>query len=1383
MVHVHSGPGYEALRDHINKEYQAGNYEEEWRNLPEVPSTSEIWSAKDPVSETRPPPEAWNAYQAEPVYSETLPHNNIEGAWSSKADYLSAHYQIIREDEIAPLRKSVAAFKTHPYMIEDNETHIYTHVTMKGLMLSPLGPAFRVEFSTERAGKQIRWDQSKRLMQGTMIAISSAKDAFRTSCKVGIVAARPLKGVVEHNPPQVDIFWGNHREAVFDPDEEYIIVEARTGFFEASRHMLVALQKLMNESFSLANHIVDLNSNIEAPEYVKAHSVYDLSPLLPPEETSKETSNGATLEESLQNVDILHEIPDIPESGMDPSQLLAFRNMMNQKIAIIQGPPGTGKTFVSVAALKVMLANLQPGDPPIIVAAQTNHALDQLLNHVLKFEPEILRLGGRCDKSNVAILKRTLYELKRANVNKVTNMFVGLKAGRVLMDEHVNSITEVLQPLLTHRMVTPETFLEWGVISQAHYDSLSEEGWAGEESTKDLVGLEGWLPPDQLVPIVRTPPNDTTLEMEEGEIEQEIISALDQETRGQESEVDKDGLTGIYVPFGRTHTGRYSGIPDDDMNKLLRKHKDLHGVPVGKRGDLYRWLLKRLGEKMRRKMKNKLGAYNHACDKVRLTKWSLNAHFIRESGIKLIGCTTTGLSKYRGLIAAVQPRALLIEEAAETKEGTIIAGMIETLQHLILVGDHQQLQANCNVRALEEAPYHMNISMFERLVNNSIGYVMLNKQRRMIPSIRKLLTIEPRPFYQNLTDHKSVLDPANRPSIPGMGGRNVWFFHHNWPEGRNPDSSRYNLDEAQFIAGAFKHLVLNGTEASKITVLTFYNGQRKRIVQELKSTPGLEGVGYFNVFTVDSYQGEENDVILLSLVRSNEQLGIGFLDNKNRLVVALSRARRGFYMFGNAITMTAAEETEHFLGHDPLWDPLIQHLKRQRQFKFDSGFPVTCQRHGKTIEIMEPEDWKLHAGGCDAMCNEVLPCGHLCPLRCHAFPESEVGCQQACTEVLSCGHGCSRYCTQACTCDQCPLEEPLAAESEDLRAADEAREALERFHSSSDVRSDLNYAFRPSTRSIEAAHNGSPERASAGRDRQNGFAPQSRPPLDPVQYPHLPHSHSQPIYSSDPTVPSRIQTTLEHEGVREWNTWDTQKADRKLMEESRRLTQAAPVGIKETYIPATFDANGIRKADAKARVNNVFSAADKQPSVPVQGSRPLNPAAKSFGSAFNPADNEKKPSNENASPFKSSNPSGTTENAPKTTTNVASPSESPKKAGPKKYTKPVFSSYRQSPESIAQMNIKLKADGKKTATPPAQAPQRQANATIANLPPLSPEDFEEDAKMRPALAVRSKTALNTYAGRAETSGAIEPPAPVIVNSGATAAPNSALDDLMDLIDF
>jgi helicase required for RNAi-mediated heterochromatin assembly 1 len=198
-----------------------------------------------------------------------------------------------------------------------------------------------------------------------------------------------------------------------------------------------------------------------------------------------------------------------------------------------------------------------------------------------------------------------------------------------------------------------------------------------------------------------------------------------------------------------------------------------------------------------------------------------NIRMIHHLGIKVIGCTTTGLAKYRGLLSALRPRTLLIEEAAETLEGKVIGGLMESIEHLILVGDHQQLQAGCTVRALEAPPYNMKVSMFERLVNNSIRYVMLNKQRRMIPDIRKLLCIEEKPFYEDLHDHESVLDRVhNRPPVPGMGGRDTYFFHHTWPEAASADCSRYNLSEAQMIARFFYYLCLNGVDAARITVLT-----------------------------------------------------------------------------------------------------------------------------------------------------------------------------------------------------------------------------------------------------------------------------------------------------------------------------------------------------------------------------------------------------------------------------------------------------------------------------------------------------------------------------------------------------------------------------------
>lgn len=147
--------------------------------------------------------------------------------------------------------------------------------------------------------------------------------------------------------------------------------------------------------------------------------------------------------------------------------------------------------------------------------------------------------------------------------------------------------------------------------------------------------------------------------------------------------------------------------------------------------------------------------------------------------------------------------------------------MLDSLEQLILVGDHKQLQAHCNIGALEGAPYHMNVSMFERLVSNSIGFTMLNTQRRMIPDVRKLLCIEPVPFYTELYDHPSVKDRVvKRPPVPGMGGKDTYFFHHSWPETRNSDSSKQNQDEAEMIAGFFQYLVLNGMKHSQITVLT-----------------------------------------------------------------------------------------------------------------------------------------------------------------------------------------------------------------------------------------------------------------------------------------------------------------------------------------------------------------------------------------------------------------------------------------------------------------------------------------------------------------------------------------------------------------------------------
>ena len=89
------------------------------------------------------------------------------------------------------------------------------------------------------------------------------------------------------------------------------------------------------------------------------------------------------------------------------------------------------------------------------------------------------------------------------------------------------------------------------------------------------------------------------------------------------------------------------------------------------------------------------------------------------------------------------------------------------------------------------------------------------------------------------------------------------------------------------------------------------------------------------VVTVDSYQGEENTVVLLSLVRSNSQGTIGFLGVENRVCVALSRAKSGFYLFGDAPNLCKSSM---------LWWAVVQIMSEEPR-RIGFYLPLTCEKH------------------------------------------------------------------------------------------------------------------------------------------------------------------------------------------------------------------------------------------------------------------------------------------------------------------------------------------------------------------------------------------------------------------------------------------------------
>ncbi|KAL4788637.1 P-loop containing nucleoside triphosphate hydrolase protein [Aspergillus varians] len=929
-----------------------------WHSKPEVPSSDEILGTDGEFVDLMP--------------------NKLEGPWDSKDAYLKAHYELLREDAVAPLRDAVAIFRCDPDMSDNKHVSVYDKVYVTGLTFARRGLGFKFQFSTNRAGRNIAWEYSKRLVSGSVVALSPADDAFQTKCVIAIIAARPLEGV-RLTPPEVDVFFANPADADFDPQLEWIMVEAKQGYYEASRHTMTALQKLSRESFPLSEHICFLDRETAAPKYVRDSPVVEINAITDSQEDGR--------------IDILENWPQSPLGDLDATQWMALEQMLTKDLAVIQGPPGTGKTYVSVLALRIMLANIKPDDPPIIIASQTNHALDQLLAHISRFERQYVRLGAR--SSDPEIKKRTLFTVRRDE--PIPNI-----PGGTLGNAHKNgkrlftAISEILQPFNAANSGLPlpsKVFKQYGFLTAKQCNSLRKgaKRWvsAGEESD-EADPLVTWLG-DQAVEFkVKYILENFGFAPDEVDLEYEQLKELEAE-QGLNDDEEHEALRGSFTHLREGYYGKTSSLDVGAGCCKYLDYEDMWKIPVKERGSVYNELRDQLKGRVLLEFRQLLAHYAENCKNLQIGGWERD-HLILQNA-KVLGMTTTGLSKYRALVSSLKPRTVLIEEAAEAIEGPIAAACLDSLQQMILVGDHQQLRGHCSVQDLEGDPFNLDVSMFERLVKNGMQYVTLQRQRRMAPEIRQLLT----PIYGPLQDHESVIQ---REEVPGMGNIRSYFFSHDWHESFDDMASKYNEKEAQMVVEFFVYLVLNNVPVKDITVLTFYNGQRKKILRLMKNHSYLQG-HYIKVVTVDSYQGEENEVVILSLVRNGRQ-GIGFLSTTNRVCVALSRARRGFYMFGSSDLLAA----------DNLW----------AKPRIGRKLPLTCVKHKLKSYVADPADWNNSNGGCGLVCGEKLDCGHICFMTCHSFSHDKARCSEVCKRQMACRHICKTPCSTIHTCS-CDCEE------------------------------------------------------------------------------------------------------------------------------------------------------------------------------------------------------------------------------------------------------------------------------------------------------------------------------------------------------------------------
>lgn len=768
-----------------------------WLQKPELPLPSEILREKSDTDPANRP-----LVDLEDI---VRPHR-IEGPYASNDEYLGTKYELLREDAVRPLREAIDEVRQDPYKDEaeyqNQSIGIYDPVYITSLVCASRGLATRIAFSLSRIKKQIRWEQSKRLITGTLVALSPSDDAFHSKCVLATVAARPLSQL-QQNPPEIDLFFARPEDQEFDPGRKWIMVECRAAFFEASRHTLLALQHLMREPFPMARYLVQLQKDVDPPADLRRDPYVDLSSLVSMEESAE-----------FENVNVLESDrwPSSSSHSLDKSQAKALQRIVTKELAIVQGPPGTGKTYVSVKSMQIALDNLRAEDPPIIVTAQTNHAVDQILRYIAQFEPNYIRLGGR--SKDEEIKKRTLFAIRLEMPSRKQLGSLKSRATAKMRDltkkyQMILAPLEANKPPLDHHIL-----LRLNLITKKQAESLELESQCTMGISPDDgpgVLMEQWLG-RHLAPCKRAIlPDDFGWKFEEEDFDVEQLKELEAEAVAQDDD-DIDRLNGTAIYLSDNYVGKGgTQLSTTNIQHLLRNTDDLNTIRPADRATIYNFFMREVKKKILMDVRKLARAYAKVISERRIGQWEEDTQILRET--RIIGCTTTGLSKYRALISALRPRVCLVEEAAETLEAPVTAACLPSIEHLILVGDHQQLRPHTQVKAFGDEPYYLNLSLFERLVWNDVGYNTLTKQRRMIPEIRRLLT----PIYGDvLKDHPSVKNTCNRPSVEGMGGVNSFFFHHEWEEERDANMSAFNAKEADMLVGFSDYLILNGVEASKM---------------------------------------------------------------------------------------------------------------------------------------------------------------------------------------------------------------------------------------------------------------------------------------------------------------------------------------------------------------------------------------------------------------------------------------------------------------------------------------------------------------------------------------------------------------------------------------
>jgi len=276
----------------------------------------------------------------------------------------------------------------------------------------------------------------------------------------------------------------------------------------------------------------------------------------------------------------------------------------------------------------------------------------------------------------------------------------------------------------------------------------------------------------------------------------------------------------------------------------------------------------------------------------------------KQAKIVAMTCTYAALKRSDFLDVNFKYDTVVFEEAAQILEIESFIPMAlqrakdidghARLKRVVMIGDHNQLPPVVKNQTFSKF-CHMDQSCFARLVRSGVPNIVLDAQGRTRKQISKLYSWR----YKKLDDLPHV-STEERFQLANAGMAKVAQFidcSSFAPESCPQPHYFQNVQEAEYLCSLYQWMRLCGYPAQSISILTTYRGQKHLLRDVFKArcdSHPLFGPPA-SISTVDKYQGQQNDIVLLSLVRTKH---VGHLRDVRRLVVSLSRARLGVYVFG-----------------------------------------------------------------------------------------------------------------------------------------------------------------------------------------------------------------------------------------------------------------------------------------------------------------------------------------------------------------------------------------------------------------------------------------------------------------------------------------------------